>query len=478
MKKIKTLIRKELMDILRDKKTLVMMVVVPVLLYPLIIIGMSLVMVNIMESQETEIHSVGYSAEYTAVADRLKELYKRKSEQETKAPASDSEKTAENILEFLPAQAGQEDEVRQITDAWLEFTADNDGVLHVEIQYASADQSSLYTRQAVEELLEDYREVLLVENLEKEGLEESFLYPVIYEAKDNSSVTESMGMDIGGSIGMMLIVTILLGAIYPAIDSTAGEKERGTLETLLTLPVTNFQMILSKYVSVALMASVTAVLSVLSLGGSVLLLMFGLSPEIAGEMQGFSVMEIVSAIPVLLVTLVMTALPATALLIRVLPGSAQNLEDTFLPMAKQPLWALLLVTAVMPGIGEEILFRGFLFGSIRKKLTAAVLISSFVFGLFHMSLIKLLPTALLGASFAWIVYKTGSIYVSMFFHFLNNTVSMLILKYPERAGELVPFLVKDILTGTETAVLLAVGTAMAALGLLWMRKTSANTHKV
>ena len=131
MKKIKTLIRKELMDILRDKKTLVMMVVVPVLLYPLIIIGMSLVMVNIMESQETEIHSVGYSAEYTAVADRLKELYKRKSEQETKAPASDSEKTAENILEFLPAQAGQEDEVRQITDAWLEFTADNDGVLHV-----------------------------------------------------------------------------------------------------------------------------------------------------------------------------------------------------------------------------------------------------------------------------------------------------------------------------------------------------------
>ncbi len=63
----------------------------------------------------------------------------------------------------------------------------------------------------------------------------------------------------------VVITMIVLGAFYPAVDITTGEKERGTLETLLTLPVTNFQMIMSKYVAVTLFACVTAVVSMISL---------------------------------------------------------------------------------------------------------------------------------------------------------------------------------------------------------------------
>lgn len=679
MRTLKTLIRKELLDILRDKKTLIMMVAVPVLLYPLILIGMSLVMVHVVQSQEEESHRVGYAKEYQETAAQLEAL---------------EELREETTLEFLPAGAGEEEKIRETSDVWMNLSQGEDGTLYVELEYVSTNQSSQYAKEELESLLEDYRQKLLTERLEREGLEENILYPVVYEAKDGASATESMGMDIGGSIGMMLIVTILLGAVYPSIDATAGEKERGTLETLLTLPVSNFQMILSKYVSVALLASVTALLSVLSLGGSVWFLLFGLSPELAAQMEGFSLVEFLSAAPVLLLTLLVTALLAAALcmtfcvfarsfkeannyvtpvllvvmfaamagmvptvqldyrtamipivnvsllvkqvisgqfhlvlagiticvnlscsiliiwvlakmydsenilfadgfrsfrifqrrseiapgtvpdggdlvisitllfllliyvgsaaslrlgfwgtavsqllillvplavtwymktdvkqlfslrkpawrslpgaallymgtrclvmalsilLTGLLPGSAQNVEEAFLPMTSQPLWAILLVVAVMPGIGEELLFRGFLYGSLREKFSErgkrgepgggsvrgliwAILITSLVFGLFHMSLIKLLPTALLGASFAWIVYRTGSLYVSMCCHFLNNAVSMLLLKYPEEAGRLAPLLVKETVTGQELAMLTAVGVVSAVLGLLWLKK--------
>lgn len=695
MRKIKTLIRKELMDILRDKKTLILMVVVPVLLYPLILIGMSLVMVNVMQSQETEVHTVGYAAAYAGAAAELERLQAKpngRGQEKDQQPREGAETDAA-VLEFLPAQTGQEAEVKETADVWLDFSTREDGTLYVSVEYVSTDQSSRYAKEELEELLEAYRQELLLEKLGQEGLEESFLYPLVYEAQDGASATESMGMDIGGSIGMLLIITILLGAVYPSIDATAGEKERGTLETLLTLPVSNFQMILSKYVSVALLASVTAILSVLSLGGSVWFLMFGLSPELAGEMEGLSAMGILSAAPVLLLTLLVTAFLAAALcmtfcvfarsfkeannyitpvllvvmfaamagmvptvqldyrtamipivnvslmvkqvisgqfhlvlagiticvnlacsiliiwvlakmydsenilfadgfrsfrifqkrseiapgtvpdggdlvisitllfllliyagsaaslrlgfwgtavsqllillvplavtwymktdvkqlfslrkpvwsslpgalllyagtwclvmalsmlLTVLLPGSARNVEEAFMPMAEQPLWAVLLVLAVMPGIGEEILFRGFLFGSLREKFSykgrteekkeslrgvaLAILITSLVFGLFHMSLIKLLPTALLGVSFAWLVYRTGSIGVSMCCHFLNNAASMLVLKYPEEAGRLVPFLTKEVMTWQELAILTAVGVVAAALGLLWLKK--------
>lgn len=688
MRKVRTLIRKELLDILRDKKTLVMMVVVPVLLYPLILIGMTIGISTFMKSEEGGQHTVGYRSEYARLAESLHSLYE----------ANRDEDELELELAFLPAEGGEEEQVQKDTDVWLEIDTDENGTEHIKISYTSTSQSSQYTQRAVEKLLEIYREELLVSNLASEGLTESFLYPVIYESEDNASLSESMGMDIGGSIGMMLIVTILLGAIYPSIDATAGEKERGTLETLLTLPVTNFQMILSKYISVAILACVTAILSVVSLGGSVLFMMYGISDELASEMPGFSLSAVLTAIPVLLITLIVTALLASSvcmcfcvfaksfkeannyvtpvlliimfasmvgmipsvkldyrtamipivnvtlmvkqiiaqqfdialagitisvnfgcsvliiwilakmynsedilfsdgfcrfrlfqkrsdisrgtvpdigdiiisvtvllllilyvgsaasvrlgfagtavqqllilsvpllvvwymksdirtlfsmrrphlgalpgsillylgvyclmlclstILMQLFPGSTQNLNEAFGPIIEQPLPLLLLVIAFMPAICEEIMFRGFLFGSLRsyfvnhgtsdtagaKKTKNAlvwpVLISAIVFGAFHMSLIKLLPTAMLGAAFAYIVIKTGSIYTSMFLHFVNNAVSMFVMKYPEEAGRLIPILMKETLSLKEFSAAMALGVVLTGTGVILLRKNAA-----
>lgn len=675
MNKVMVLLRKEIMDILRDKKTLVVMVLVPILLYPLILVGMAMIFSHIAASQVNEIHTVACSAKYEDFLDELQTLYE------------EQEEMANITLNFQIAEEEQKEGLYEEPDVWLDISENDKGNLHIAMEYTSTNQGADYTEQAMEELLELYREKLLKENLKQEGLDESFLEPITYEAKDDASLSESMGMDIGGSIGMMLIVTIMLGAVYPAIDATAGEKERGTLETLLTLPVTNFQMILSKYISVAIFASVTAVLSVLSLGGSVLFLMYGLSEEISDSMGSISFSGILSAIPVLLLTVIVTALliaavcmcfcvfaksfkeannyvtpvmlivmfasmaamvpsikldyrtamiplvnvslmvkqvvsqqfdvalagvtmavnlgysiliiwilakmydsenilfsdgfrsfrifqkrsditkgtlPApgdlvisvtvlfllmiyvgSAVSVRMgfagtavsqililavplavvwymksdirtlfsmrcpakgtiigsmllyigtycimfgismilanwLPESAQNLEEAFNPIVEQGLPAILLVTAVMPAIGEEIFFRGFLLGSLRghfekrttgkKGIVWAIMISAVIFGAFHMSLVKLLPTALLGAAFAYIVWKGGSIYVTMFLHFLNNAVSMWMMKYPEMATRYVPLLMKERMSVMEVLIMLAGGVVCAGMGMFLLRR--------
>ena len=676
MKKIGVLIRKELLDILRDKKTLVMMVVVPIVLYPLLIIGMTLVIGSIMSSQENAVYIIGYETGYEETAKALEEIVSRNPQE------FDTE------IEFISFDKEEADSMLRFADVALRFKEQENGSLQVEISYDSANQNSSYACSMIENVVELYREDLVAEGLTKQGLDESFLYPVVSTTVDSASQAESFGMDIGGSIGMMMIVMILMGALYPAIDVTAGEKERGTLETLLTLPVTNFQMIFSKYVSVAVIACVTAVLSLVSMVGSVLFLIYGLAGDLIVEM-GFSISGMMSTAPVLVVTMIVSALLCSALcmcfcvfaksfkeannyvtplllvvmiasmagmipsvtldaktalipivnvslmmkqvlsqqfslalaglcnlvnlgasaliiwilakmydsenilfadgfrsfrlfqkrsdikegtvpdsgdlmisvtvlfllmlyvgsaasvrlgfwgtlvsqglilaiplllvwymksdvrtlfslqfpkkgsiigsvflylgvyclimvlsvaLTAVFPESTENVELTFSEMSKQPFVILLLVTALMPAVGEEILFRGLLFGSIRENgkkrdqerraAVYAILISSAVFGLFHMSLVKFFTTFLLGAVFAYIVWMTGSIYVTMCLHFVNNAFSMAVMKYPQTIGKVLPFLMAEELSVPEIAGILTVGVACAVLGLILLRRSN------
>lgn len=167
------------------------------------------------------------------------------------------------------------------------------------------------------------------------------------------------------------------------------------------------------------------------------------------------------------------------------PESMENVEIAFSPMTEQPFAILLFVVALMPAVGEEILFRGLIFGGIRanwiqkhpKERTSraavyAIFISAAVFGIYHMSLVKFFTTFLLGAIFACIVSETGSIYVTMGLHFFNNAISMAAMKYPETVGKVLPFLMKERLSVSEVAGLLAAGVILGALGLMLLRRGS------
>lgn len=668
MKKISVLIKKEIMEILRDKKTLIIMVVVPMLLYPAIIIVMTVGMSVIMQAQEEKTYTIGYLEQDQNYVAPLEEVYEK------------NQQELEYILDFHGASKNDEETARAEADLWLSFSEENDGV-HIRADYSSTDQDSSYAEIAFNELADLYSKKLLAENLAAEGLSEDFLHPVTYEALDSATMSETVGMSMGGAIGMLLITMILMGAFYPAVDITTGEKERGTLETLLTLPVSNFQMIMSKYIAVSLFACATAVISLISLSGVVFFMMSGVINQLTDEMGKISFGGYLGCIPVLLAAMITTAMLITALcmcfcifakstkeannyitpvmlvvmfasmvgmipsveldyklalvplvnvsllikqvlsqqmdlalagitilvnmaygviivwilakmydsedilfsdgfrsfrifqkrsdikkgtvpatgdliicmvvillamiyvggmislydvfagtvfsqiLILVVPvlvtwymksdctalfhirrpklkavagsiifyigmfsfvlvasvilsqfltESTQNVAVAFEEIMEQPFALVVLVVAVMPAVGEELLFRGLLLGSLgtKYKTGLAIVLSSVVFGLFHMSLVKLIPTALLGICLAVVVTKGGSIFLSMLLHFTNNLLSVLSMKYPEKMGELFPILMKESLSTAEICLLAAVAAVCTAVGYLILRNSN------
>ncbi len=661
MNKVMTLIRKEVLDILRDKKTLIIMVAVPILLYPAMIIGMVLIMNMVTSSQQETIHTAAYSAEYEEYAAALQELY------------DENEEDFDLKLELMPLDEADKEAKADSFDAWLSFAEDEKG-LNIIVEYTSTNQDSGYTEGILEDLARLYKDKVLEEKLGDYGLTEEFLTPVTYEAKDSVSESESFGMSLGGSIGMMLILTIMLGAFYPAMDVTTGEKERGTLETLLTLPVTNFQMIMSKYIAVALFACATAVLSLASLGASVLFLVNSVADEVSGEFAGIDLSMMLGWMPVLLLAMIVTALFITAfcmcfcvfaksfkeannyitpvmffvmfasmvgmlpsaelnyktalipvvnvslvikhvmaqqmnlalagitigtnvcysvlivwilskiydsenvlfcdgfqsfkifekrsdikpgtvpktgdlilsivvllllsiylglavgatsvfastvvsqllilamplllvwymksdvrtlfslkvpklkdmaggfilyigvyslmlvvsfILMSIFPQSAENTAMTFDALMEQPFVLVVLVMTVMPAIGEELYFRGLIFGSLRHRYSAvwAIVISSVIFGVFHLSLVKIIPTGMLGACFAYVANISGSIYIGMFLHFFNNLVSAISMKYPQQMEKVLPVLMREELQVSDILILLAVGIVCTTAGI-------------
>lgn len=102
-----------------------------------------------------------------------------------------------------------------------------------------------------------------------------------------------------------------------------------------------------------------------------------------------------------------------------------------------PLWQLVIMLTVIPGIFEELTFRGALLHGLRKTFgpVAVCLVTGAIFGLFHVSLFRILPTAYLGVLFAAVVLMTGSIFPAMLWHFGNNFIGLVPLKLGWVNGE-------------------------------------------
>lgn len=118
----------------------------------------------------------------------------------------------------------------------------------------------------------------------------------------------------------------------------------------------------------------------------------------------------------------------TSIQLKLFPSQLKDLELLNKFMLDTKLWEKILIFSLTPAICEEILFRGLIFGSLKEKMDMkyAIILSGFLFGLFHLYPGKILSTALLGMLFAYVVAKTGSIITAMILHFINNSFSLLL----------------------------------------------------
>jgi sodium transport system permease protein len=110
----------------------------------------------------------------------------------------------------------------------------------------------------------------------------------------------------------------------------------------------------------------------------------------------------------------------------------QNYQELWEQVLKQfhqiPLILTFALVAMLPGICEELFFRGFLLHGIRKKLADrdSILLVGILFGVFHLDPYRFCPVTLLGILFGYMVTKTGSIFTGMIAHITNNTIAILI----------------------------------------------------
>ena len=278
---IKTLVKKEMLDVLRDKKTVIMMLVIPVILYPLIFIGAMQVVAMISSSMEAQNYRIVVDAEDDGAFSRML-AEKGQKDDGSKVPEAAGGRTEES-------NAGEEDadgETYTITlvdagsitdyeralndeeiDVYVSGAMQN-GKMQYDIYYLSSATNSSYARNIVLDVFDEFKEELTEERIRAAGLDvHEILEPVLYENKDTASSEQSLGSIMGAVLPFMLIISLMMGTMYPAIDTTAGERERGTLETILTLPVTSRQLIISKFLTVALIGIISALLNIFSMGG-------------------------------------------------------------------------------------------------------------------------------------------------------------------------------------------------------------------
>lgn len=254
-KTLRTLYKKEIMDVIRDKKTILTMVVLPVILYPLLFLIIMQVVSIISTKQQERTYYIAYDNVDTSYREALNTWIEGDEDQ------------LEYSLKPVESENPQKDLEDEVIDAYVS-TTEKDGQVTFEIHFLSAITNSNTASDYLKEEIESYGEQLAEENVKAEGLDvKTVLHPVVTAYKDHSSSESSLGSILGGIIPFLMITAILMGAMYPAIDATAGEKERGTLETLLTLPVGNMELIMSKFLSVATIAVVSVFINVISMGG-------------------------------------------------------------------------------------------------------------------------------------------------------------------------------------------------------------------
>ncbi len=254
MKTIVTVFKKEMLDTLRDRRTIIFMIVIPLLLFPLLFRIMTSVEKSQADKERAKKLRVacldrGNAADFVATlrarddvvlvpgiaVDSLAGLIK-----------SDSLDGA-----FVFAE-GFDQDVAAMRPARVDFF------------YKSTDDRAI-VKDRLRTPLEEYEKGLVAARFARLALDSTIVDAVDLRSQNVASMEERVGKAVGGMLPYIFIIFCFMGAMYPAIDLGAGEKERGTMETLLTAPVNRFHILLGKFGVVVVSGVVSATVSILGL---------------------------------------------------------------------------------------------------------------------------------------------------------------------------------------------------------------------
>jgi sodium transport system permease protein len=256
LRNIAIVYRKELTEALRDRRTLITTFLVPLLMIPVLGAGFTGVMSAVIgnaKKEKPQVMIVGGTDSPVLVA-ALQQYAK---------------------IHVIPTAADWrnqivEKEIRAAVEIPAGFEADlakgQAGTIKIDI-YGGELKSEL-AAENIDGFLKEYRDDIATERLAANHLPAEMLKPFDLKRQNVASPEKEAGAILGGIIAYVLIIMCLNGAMHPGIDLTAGEKERGTMETILSSPVSRTHLVLGKFLLVLTASLITAALLMISMGVS------------------------------------------------------------------------------------------------------------------------------------------------------------------------------------------------------------------
>ncbi len=314
---VRLILSREIRDQLRDRRTLFMIVVLPILLYPLL--GMSFFQISqFMREHPSKVLVIGAKdlADLPPLVENQKfvnslfgdpkrehlfDLHFAPDEPSNGPPngprnkppnksesASDQREQARELVQsgeyeaalYFPDDfADRLEAFRQAIEHRAELVRQNGGkapsveeevplqIPSPEIIYTTANEKSPIAFARLSDVLRRWTEEVGKTNLAAGGVPASAAKPFQLRAADLAQEEGTSGAAAWSKIlPVLLLIWALTGAFYPAVDLCAGEKERGTLETLLSSPAERSEIVLGKLATIMMFSMITAALNILSIG--------------------------------------------------------------------------------------------------------------------------------------------------------------------------------------------------------------------
>ncbi len=286
--------KKEMLDLIRDRKTLVFIVLLPTLLIPLLL-G-AVVYFSAMAHYEEKTRVLNYSViggeGFELVTEKLNnsESFNFVSFVGTENPKSFIQSSNVDFVLAFPALSVPLESAKDVVQVELFF---ND----------SATAGKIYER--VDSFFNELSRTIQEKKFESIDISssemESYSNPVKLVKRDTAKKRESIGEKIGGILPYILILICFAGAAYPCVDIGVGEKERNTLETLLLTPVSRLSIVFAKNLVLVTTSLLGVSLSVLSLALWVfIVLSFFAISEIVEVLNSFEIVDLMMIFALLL----------------------------------------------------------------------------------------------------------------------------------------------------------------------------------
>jgi sodium transport system permease protein len=341
-----TVYRKELRDALRDRRTLISMFLVPAVIMPAILFLFGTATYHVVKKAHAQPPTIAVlgGADSPGVQAALKA---QPGWVVAAAPDDWRERIADKRLRAVV-------EIPENFEASLASNAPAE----VKIFHYEGELKSGFAVGELRKFFTELRERTLAERLKARGLPASFARPFEIRTENVAPPEKVGGNTFGGFIPYLLILLSFTGVIYPAIDLMAGEKERGTLETLLCSPASRIDIVLGKFLLVLTVSLTTVACSLVSMTVSLLaggLVMLG-SGRMAGQLSGMGgggaalpSLDPLGLAGVVVLVLPLAVLFAAAALAISLFARTQKEAQTYIA----PLVAVVLLPAVagmLPGV--------------------------------------------------------------------------------------------------------------------------------